>query len=245
MMQSYEVIAGTEPELALFEIRDGKYWDGKPFTSGQDGFYVAERTSNGDILNNSIFWGPYPNAARAKIAVRNVTILTELERKGRVRRVVRDNGKPAFNALESYQTFLLKVLTVIVKYETVSTDTIANALHKQGEMFTDEEFELGMEWLTNGGHVRRAIEKDEVMRYEAVKPDQAFMDNVLRAIAECAKFATTGEIAKILREQGKSFSDKYLDLVLKNLTDEELNKYIDLALKRLTDEGLLWQVGCS
>jgi hypothetical protein len=70
-----------------------------------DGFYFVELTSDGKRILNDNLYGPYANAVEARIAARkNPTltdfnrVITELERKGRVRRVVGEDGVPRYEA---------------------------------------------------------------------------------------------------------------------------------------------------
>jgi hypothetical protein len=97
-------IDGVDPKRALFEIRDGKFWDGEPATRKedgtpkQDGFYLVELTSDGNILNDNIY-GPYADVVEAELTARaGYTLtdvnraITELERQGRIRRVVGEDG---------------------------------------------------------------------------------------------------------------------------------------------------------
>ena len=114
-MQGCEVlkIDGVEPKRALIELRDGKYWDGEPATRKEDGttpmpdgFYFVELTSDGKRILNDNLYGPYANAMEARIAARKTPTLTdvnraitELERKGRIRRVVGEDGVPRYQAV--------------------------------------------------------------------------------------------------------------------------------------------------
>ena len=114
-MQGCEVleIDGVDPKRALLELRDGKYWDGEPATrkedgttSMPDGFYFVELTSDGRRIVNDNFYGPYANAVEAELAAREGFTLTdfnraitELERKGRIRRVVDEDGVPRYQAV--------------------------------------------------------------------------------------------------------------------------------------------------
>jgi hypothetical protein len=73
-MQGFKVIAGVEPKLALFEIRDGKYSNGVPSrTKGgaapPSGFYFAEMLADGRLCYDEV-WGPYPSAAAGERAAR-------------------------------------------------------------------------------------------------------------------------------------------------------------------------------
>jgi hypothetical protein len=66
-------------KLAVFEIRDGKYWDGIPATKNEDGttlmpdgFYFCELTSDSYITKahdgGEAIHGPYTTAKRAAFA---------------------------------------------------------------------------------------------------------------------------------------------------------------------------------
>jgi hypothetical protein len=114
-MQGCEVleIDGVDPKRALLELRDGKFWDGEPATRKEDGttpmpdgFYFVELTSDGKRILNDNLYGPYANAMEARIAARKTPTLTdvnraitELERKGRIRRVVGEDGVPRYQAV--------------------------------------------------------------------------------------------------------------------------------------------------
>jgi hypothetical protein len=114
-MQGCEVleIDGVDPKRALLELRDGKYWDGEPATRKEDGttpmrdgFYFVELTSDGKRIINDIVYGPYANAVEAELAAREGPTLTdfnraitELERKGRIRRAVDENGVQRYQAV--------------------------------------------------------------------------------------------------------------------------------------------------
>jgi hypothetical protein len=100
-MEGCKVLDGTCPERALIEIRNGKFWDGAPAISqkdgstSKDGFYFVELTPEDYILND-ILHGPYANVEDAELAARESYVpseinraLTELERIGAIRRVVR------------------------------------------------------------------------------------------------------------------------------------------------------------
>ena len=101
-------IDGVDPKRALLELRDGKFWDGEPATRKEDGttpmedgFYFVE-LDGGRILNDNIY-GPYASAVEAEIAARKTPTMTdfnravaELVRKGRVRRVVGEDGVPRY-----------------------------------------------------------------------------------------------------------------------------------------------------
>jgi hypothetical protein len=104
-------IDGVDPKRALFELRDGKFWDGEPATrkedgtSKEDGFYFVE-LDGGRILNDNIY-SPYASAVEAEIAARKTPTMTdfnravaELVRKGRVRGVVGEDGVPRYWAVE-------------------------------------------------------------------------------------------------------------------------------------------------
>jgi hypothetical protein len=70
------------PELAVFELRDGKYWDGEPVvrygttTPPPDGFYVCTLTSDGYIVKDDsggdALVGPYATAAEAERMTRKL-----------------------------------------------------------------------------------------------------------------------------------------------------------------------------
>ena len=104
-------IDGVDPKRALFELRDGKFWDGEPATRKEDGtpkedgFYFVELDDGGRILNDNIY-GPYASAVEAEIAARKTPRLrtstgpSRSERKGRVRRVVGEDGVPRYWAVE-------------------------------------------------------------------------------------------------------------------------------------------------
>jgi hypothetical protein len=112
-MQGCEVleIDGVDPERALLELRDGKFWDGEPATRKEDGttpmedgFYFVE-LDGGRILNDNIY-GPYADVVEAELAAREGPTLTdlnraitELERKGHLRRVVDEDGVPRYQAV--------------------------------------------------------------------------------------------------------------------------------------------------
>jgi hypothetical protein len=102
----------VDPKRALFELRDGKFWDGEPATRKEDGtpkedgFYFVELDDGGRILNDNIC-GPYASAVEAEIAARKTPTIadvnravTELVRKGRLRRVVGEDGVPRYLAVE-------------------------------------------------------------------------------------------------------------------------------------------------
>ena len=114
-MQGCEVlkIDGVEPKRALIELRDGKYWDGEPATRKEDGttpmpdgFYFVELTSDGKRILNDNLYGPYADAVEAELAAREGytltdlnRVITELEREGRIRRVVGEDGVPRYHAV--------------------------------------------------------------------------------------------------------------------------------------------------
>jgi len=108
-MQGCEVIAGTDPQRAVLEVRDGKFWDGIPATRKEDGttpmpdgFYFVELTDDGYILNDDLY-GPYADVIGAEIAAREGHTSTDvrraiaaLERKGILVRVVGKDGVVRF-----------------------------------------------------------------------------------------------------------------------------------------------------
>jgi hypothetical protein len=112
-MQSCKIleINGVDPKRALLEIRDGKYWDGEPATTQEngttpmpDGFYFVELTGDGRILNNDVY-GPYADAVAAELAARESptladlnAVILQLERDGRVQRVVGEDGVARYGA---------------------------------------------------------------------------------------------------------------------------------------------------
>ena len=61
-------IDGVDPKRALFELRDGKFWDGEPATRKEDGtpkengFYFVELRSDGRCILNDNIYGPYADA---------------------------------------------------------------------------------------------------------------------------------------------------------------------------------------
>jgi hypothetical protein len=109
-------IDGVYSKLAVFEIRDGKYWDGKPATKMEDdttlvpdGFYFCELTSDGYIAKaddgGEAIYGPHKTAKAAERAAREgptyiKQIIAELVRQGCVRSMVGEDGVLRFQALE-------------------------------------------------------------------------------------------------------------------------------------------------
>ena len=116
MMQGCEVleIDGVDPKRALLELRDGKYWDGEPATRKEDGtipmpdgFYFVEL--DGERILNDNLYGPYADVIEAELAAREGSTLTdfiravmELERKGRIRRVVGEDGVTRYHAVDPH-----------------------------------------------------------------------------------------------------------------------------------------------
>jgi hypothetical protein len=99
-----------DPNRALLEICDGKYWDGGPAAPGMlDGFYFVELDN--DRIRDGWFYGPYADAVEAEIAARKTCTETdlnraiaELERTGRIRRFVEEDGEVRFEAVEDDQS---------------------------------------------------------------------------------------------------------------------------------------------
>ena len=102
------------PQLAIFELRNGKYWDGIPATMNgtatpmPDGFYVCELTRDGYIVQGptggDAIQGPYTSIKEAKRRTRKAlaevaAIGAELAREGRVRREVGEDGVVRFQAI--------------------------------------------------------------------------------------------------------------------------------------------------
>jgi hypothetical protein len=71
-----------------------------------DGFHFVELTGDGKHILGNYLYGPYADAVEAEIAAwENYTLtdfnraMTELERKGRIRRVVGEDGVPRYHAI--------------------------------------------------------------------------------------------------------------------------------------------------
>jgi hypothetical protein len=111
MLQGCEVLElDKDPERGLLEIRDGKFWDGEPAhlngTPVLDGFYFVELAPDAPRILNNELYGPYADAVEAEIAARDSYTLTDfkrafaqLEREGRIRRVVGEDGVPRYQAI--------------------------------------------------------------------------------------------------------------------------------------------------
>jgi hypothetical protein len=102
------------PKLALFELRDGYYWDGEPVakhgstTPAADGFYVCELRSDGFIAQaddgGDLLHGPYATAAEAERTVRDAMegvgrAFVLLERAGLIRRETGGIGATRYQAV--------------------------------------------------------------------------------------------------------------------------------------------------
>jgi hypothetical protein len=101
------------PKLGIFELRNGKYWDGVPATMNgtatpmPDGFYVCELTRDGFIVTTDggdTVQGPYASAKEAERKTQEVLAEiekagAELEREGRVRREVGEDGVVRYQAI--------------------------------------------------------------------------------------------------------------------------------------------------
>jgi hypothetical protein len=99
------------PKLAMFELRDGRYWDGEPVakygttTPAPDGFYVCElrddrRIAQADTGGDLLF-GPYATAAEAERTMRDALKGTgrayvTLERAGLISRETSAGGVTQF-----------------------------------------------------------------------------------------------------------------------------------------------------
>jgi hypothetical protein len=96
-------------KLIMFELRGGKYWDGRPATRMKEGatlngFYVCELTSDGsvkELKDGGSIDGPYATAAEAESATRKMVTdtnryLATLERAGLVRQEVGADGVSTF-----------------------------------------------------------------------------------------------------------------------------------------------------
>jgi hypothetical protein len=71
-----------------------------------DGYYFVEVTDDGKNILNDKLYGPYRDAAEARIAARKTPTLSDfnraiaqLEREGHVRRMVGDDGVPRYKAI--------------------------------------------------------------------------------------------------------------------------------------------------
>jgi hypothetical protein len=106
-MRGYKLLLGIEgaPRLAIFELRDGHYWDGEPATVNgtttpmPDGFYVCELGDGGFITKTPErpSRGPYATAAEAERMTRKTLADTDrdmrtLEHAGLIRRKVGADG---------------------------------------------------------------------------------------------------------------------------------------------------------
>jgi hypothetical protein len=103
------------PKLGIFELREGKYWDGIPATRNRtsipmpDGFYVCQLTKDGFMVQGSdgggnSAQGPYASAKEAESKTRKnlaeiERVGVELAREGRVRREVGEDGVVRFQAI--------------------------------------------------------------------------------------------------------------------------------------------------
>jgi hypothetical protein len=98
---------GKISKRALLEIRDGKYSNGEPAgPSVFDGFYFVELDDDDRILDGWLY-GPYTSAVEAESAARKAVtetelncILMDLERQGRIRRFVGEDGEVWYEAVE-------------------------------------------------------------------------------------------------------------------------------------------------
>jgi hypothetical protein len=103
------------PKLGIFELRDGKYWDGIPATRNgtntpmPDGFYVCQLGNSGFMVQdpanggNNVY-GPYASVKEAerrtwKSMAEMAKIGEELVREGLVRREVGPDGVVRFQAI--------------------------------------------------------------------------------------------------------------------------------------------------
>jgi hypothetical protein len=107
-MQGYKLLLGIEgsPRLAIFELRDGRYWDGERATVNgtttpmPDGFYVCELGDDDGFITTvpeRRARGPYTTAADAERVTRKTMAhvdrsMRDLERAGLVRRKVGADG---------------------------------------------------------------------------------------------------------------------------------------------------------
>jgi hypothetical protein len=71
-----------------------------------DGFYFVELAPDAPRILNNELYGPYADAVEAEIAARDSYTLTDfkrafaqLEREGRIRRVVGEDGVPRYQAI--------------------------------------------------------------------------------------------------------------------------------------------------
>jgi hypothetical protein len=105
------------PKLGIFELRNGKYWDGIPATLNgtatpmPDGFYVCELTRDGFIATkddgSNTVHGPYASAKEAERKTRKALaklekVGAELEREGKLRREVGEDGVVRYQAVVPY-----------------------------------------------------------------------------------------------------------------------------------------------
>jgi hypothetical protein len=102
------------PKLAMFELRDGRYWDGERVakygttTPAPDGFYICELRDDGFIAQadtgGDLLFGPYATSAEAERTVRNMLkgvgrAWLILERAGLISRETGEGGVTQFQAV--------------------------------------------------------------------------------------------------------------------------------------------------
>jgi hypothetical protein len=116
MMQGCEVleIDGVDPETGSVRTPRRQILGGEPATRKEDGtipmpdgFYFVEL--DGERILNDNLYGPYADVIEAELAAREGSTLTdfiravmELERKGRIRRVVGEDGVTRYHAVDPH-----------------------------------------------------------------------------------------------------------------------------------------------
>jgi hypothetical protein len=127
-MQGWKVFeVENHAKLVVFELRDGKYWDGIPATRMKEGailngLYVCELKNDGaikNVNNGRSIDGPYATAAEAESMTRKMGTdanrhLAALERAGLVRQRVGEDSVPIFQAVPMTQDRFSLALVVFI-----------------------------------------------------------------------------------------------------------------------------------